>query len=159
MANLIELMDDTVNLFYEIVDDSTIPQWVEIKAFCDNNQKKIYKVSKSNDVTEKLSDGVNITIIFNEDILVALPMDMQIMCIKEAIHGISVDDNDRIKVEKPDVETYSGILNHFGKDEVIKMKESIKSLYDEKKQREDEEKARLREEKKKNRKRRGVSVE
>jgi hypothetical protein len=152
MANLIELMDDTVNLFYEIVDDSTIPQWVEIKVFCDNNQKKIYKVSKSNDVTEKLSDGVNVTIIFNEDILVALPMEMQIMCIKEAIHGIVVDDNDRIKVEKPDVETYSGILNHFGKDEVIRMKESIKSLYDEKKQREEEEKARIKEEKKKKRK-------
>ena len=159
MANLIELMDDTVNLFYEIVDDSTIPQWVEIKAFCDNNQKKVYKVSKSNDVTEKLSDGVNVTIIFNEDILTALPMEMQIMCIKEAIHGIVVDDNDRIKVEKPDVETYSGILNHFGKDEVIRMKESIKSLYDQKKQREEEEKARIREEKKKNRKRRGVTVE
>lgn len=158
MANLIELMDDTVNLFYEIVDESAIPQWVEIKAFCDNNQKKIYKVSKSNDVTEKLSDGVNLTVIFNEDILVALPIDMQVMCIKEAIHGIVVDDNNRLKVERPDVETYSGILNFFGKDDVIRMKESIKSLYDQKKQREDEEKARLKEEKK-NKRRRGVTAE
>jgi hypothetical protein len=159
MAILIELMDDTVSLFYKIVDESAIPNWVEIKVFCDNNQKKVYKVQKTNDVTEKLSDGVNVTIIFNEDILTQLPTDMQLMCIKEALHGIVVDENDKLKVEKPDVETHSGILHHFGQDAVIQMKESIRSLYDKKKQRDEEEKARSCEEKKLNKKRRGGTVE
>lgn len=152
MANLIEMMDDTVKLFYDILDETSIPQWVEIKVFCDNNLKKPYKIYKSNDITEKISDGVNITIVFNEDILVELPYDMQVMCIKEALHGIVVDENDRIKIESFDVETHSGILTHFGHEAVLQMKESIQSLYDEKKQREEEEKAAQKEAKKKGKK-------
>ena len=151
MANLIKMMDDTENLFYKILDESSIPDWVEFKTFCDNNQKDIYKVVKSNDIVEKLSEGVLITVIFNENILLELPQEMQVMCIKEALHGIVVDDNDRLKIEKPDFVTYSGILSTFGDDAVIQMKESIKSLYDAKKQKEEEEKARIKAEKKKKR--------
>jgi hypothetical protein len=149
MANLIELMEDTEKLFFEILDNTAIPQWVEIKVFCDNNQKKPYKIQKSNDVVEKISEGVNITIIFNEDILIELPKEMQVMCISEALHGIVVDENDRLKLEKADVETHSGILHKFGQDAVIQMKESIQSLYNAKKVRDDEEKARQRDLKKK----------
>jgi len=151
MANLIDLMEETEKLFFEIRDNTAIPQWVEFKTFCDNNQKDIYKVVKSNDVVEKLSAGILVTVIFNENILLGLPEEIQIMCIKEALHGIVVDDNDRLKIEKPDFVTYSGILTVFGDEAVIQMKESIKSLYDAKKQKEEEEKARIKAEKKKKR--------
>lgn len=150
MANLIDLMEGTEEKFFQIRDNNTaIPVWVEMKVFCDNEQKNIYKIAKSNDIVEKLSEGIHVTIIFNENILLDLPEDMQEMVIMEALHGIVVDDNDKLKVEKPDFTTHTGILKAFGDESVIQMKESIKSLYDAKKQREDEEKARIKEEKKK----------
>ena len=151
MANLIELTEKTEKLIFSIIDETTIPNWVEFKTFCDNNQKDIYKVVKSNDIVEKLSEGILVTVIFNENILLELPQEMQIMCIKEALHGIVVDDNDRLKIEKPDFVTYSGILTTFGDNAVIQMKETIKSLYDAKKQKEEEEKEKLKAEKKKKR--------
>jgi len=66
---------------------------------------------------------------------------MKRMVFDECLAGVTVSESDAVGYEKPDFNTYTGVLAKYGDAEVIKMKESVKSLYDAKKQREDQEKA------------------
>lgn len=149
MAKIEKASEELVQQFDEIRDNTAIPQWIEFELFNNSKQKELYKINKTNDVTEVLTDGVNFTIVFNEEIFDGLPEDMQSMAIVEALAGVNVSDSDAVSLEKPDFVTYSGMMTKYGDDSVIRYKESIKSLFDEKKQREDEEKARKKDKKRK----------
>ncbi len=148
MAKIEKASEELVKQFDKIRNNTAIPHWIEFELFNNNKQKELYKINKTNDVTEVLTDGINFTIVFNEEIFDGLPEDMQNMAIVEALAGVSVSDNDAVSLEKPDFVTYSGMMIKYGDEAVIRYKESITSLFNEKKQRENEEKAM-----KKNRKR------
>jgi len=141
MAKIEKASDELVQQFDEIRNNTAIPHWIEFELFNNSKQKELYKINKTNDVTEVLTDGVNFTIVFNEEIFDGLPEDMQNMAIVEALAGVNVSESDAVSLEKPDFVTFSGMMTKYGDDAVIRYKESIKSLFDEKKQKEDEEKA------------------
>ncbi len=141
MAKIEKASEDVVNLFSEISDKTSIPHWIQFEVLCNNTQKELYKITKANDVLEILAGGVNFVVVFNEEILDELPADLQEMAIIEAVAGVSVSDSDTVSLEKPDFNTHTGVLQKYGDQSVIQLHESIKSLFDAKKQREDEEKA------------------
>ena len=142
MAKFVEASDDVVKLFDEVRDDTSIPQWIEFKVFCNDKQKKdVCKVIKSNELVEKLSEGVNFAVVINESIFNEMPEDMQRMVIDEQLAGVQVSESDAVSYEKPDFNTYTGVLNKYGDNAIIVLHESMKSLYDKKKQEEDELKA------------------
>jgi hypothetical protein len=141
MAKIERASEDVVNLFEGIRNKTSIPHWIQFEVLCNNKQKELYKITKSNDVVEVLTEGVNFAVVFNEEILDALPADMQEMAIQECLAGVSVSDSDAVSLNKPDFNTYTGMLISHGHDSIITLHESIKSLFDEKKQREDEQKA------------------
>ena len=141
MAKIEKASEDVVNLFEEIRNKTSIPHWIQFEVLCNNSQKELYKITKANDVLEILADGVNFVVVFNEGILDELPADLQEMAIIECLAGVSVSDSDAVSLEKPDFNTHTGVLQKFGDQSVIQLHESIKSLFDAKKQREDEEKA------------------
>lgn len=141
MAKIERASEDVVTLFEEVREKTSIPQWIQFEVFSNEKQKELYKISKTNDVVELLSDGVNFTIVFNEEILEGLPADMQAIAIDECLSGVAVSDSDAVSYEKPDFITRTGVLQKYGDESVIRFKESVKSLFDEKKQREDEIKA------------------
>lgn len=141
MAKIEKASEELVKLFDEIRENTTIPQWVEFEVLCNNKQKEPYKVVKLNEIVETLTEGLNFAVVFNEEIFDQLPDDMKEMAVSECLAGICVDANDKITLEKPNFSTYRGILEKYGHDPIIVLHESIKSLYDAKKQKEDEEKA------------------
>jgi len=141
MAKIEKASEDVVNLFDEACKKTTIPQWVMFEVLCNNKQKELYKITKLNDVVEILTEGVNFSVVLNEEIFDELPSEMQEMAIEECLAGVSVNDSDVISLEKPNFNTHTGVLQKFGHESVITLHESIKSLYDAKKQREDEERA------------------
>lgn len=142
MAKYLEVSDETKKIFIEVVNNTSIPQFVEFELLCNNKQKKkVCKIWKSNDLVETLTDGINFAIIINEEIFENLTPEQQKIAFDECLAGISVNDNDVISVEPPDFTTYSGVLNKYGHEDIIVLHESIKSLYDKKKQEEDERKA------------------
>lgn len=141
MSKFVNVSDDLKELFFEIRDTTTIPQWVEFEVLSNDKQKEIYKIIKMNDLVETLTEGVNFVVVFNEEIFEQLPEDFQKICITESLAGVCVNENDVISLEKPNFTTYRGILQKFGHETILSLHESIKSLYDVKKQKEDEEKA------------------
>jgi len=141
MAKIERASEDVVNLFEGVRNKTSIPHWIQFEVLCNNKQKELYKITKSNDVVEVLTEGINFAVVFNEEILDTLPVDMQEMAIQECLGGVSVSDSDAVSLNKPDFNTYTGMLISHGHDSIITLHESIKSLFDEKKQREDEAKA------------------
>lgn len=141
MAKIEKASEEVIALFDQIRDETTIPQWIQFEVLCNNKQKELYKIVKSNDIVEVLTDGVNFAVVFNEEILDQLPVDMQKMAIAECLSGVAVSDSDVVSLTKPDFNTYTGIIVKYGDASIIRLKESIKSLYDKKKQDEDDVKA------------------
>lgn len=138
MANVNVASDELVNLFEKVKEGkTTIPHWIEFKILCNDKQNEIHKINKTNDVVELISDGINFTITFNEEIFDGLPSDMQEMVIEEVLAGVSVNESDAISNKKPDFVTFSGMVKKYGGDEIIKYKESVEALYVQKKEKED----------------------
>jgi rRNA processing protein Krr1/Pno1 len=141
MAKIEKATDDVVKLFHEIRDKTTIPQWIQFEVLCNNKQKELYKIVKTNDIVEILTDGINFAVVFNEEILEQMPDDMKEMAIVECLAGVSVSESDVVSLEKPNFNTHTGVLQKYGHEPIIVLHESIKSFFDSKKQKEDEEKA------------------
>lgn len=141
MAKFVSASEDVEKIFDEFRDKTTIPQWVEFKVLCNNKQKTPCEIFKNNELVEVLTEGVNFAVVFNEEIFDQLPDDMKEMVVIEKLAGVSVDDNDKTGLVKPDFNTYTGVLQKYGHEPIIRLKESIKSLYDKKKQEDDEAKA------------------
>jgi len=149
MAKIQKASEEMENLFDKVKDTTTIKDWLKFEVLCNNKQKELYKIIKASDIVEILTNGVNFAVVFNEEIFDKLPDDMKEMAIVECLAGVMVDENDKISLEKPNFSTYRGVLQKYGHDPIIVLHESIKSLYDAKKQEEDEEKAQKKESKSK----------
>lgn len=141
MTKLEEASSDVEKLFDEVRDNTSIPQWVEFRLLCNNKQKELCKIVKANELVQLLTEGLNFAVIVNEEILNGLPIPMKKVAFDEILAGVRISDSDAVSVEKPDFNTYTGVLAKYGDAEIIKLHESIKSLYDNKKQKDDEEKA------------------
>jgi len=141
MAKIEKASEDVVNLFDGIRDKTSIPHWIQFEVLSNTKQKELYRIVKTNDIVEVLTEGVNFAVVFNEEILDELPTDMQEMAIMECLAGVSISESDTVSLEKPNFNTHTGVLQKYGHESIITLHESIKSLFDVKKQREDEEKA------------------
>jgi hypothetical protein len=147
MAKFEKASDDVKLLFEEVLGKTAIPQWVVIEVLCNDKQKNDpCKLFKANDLLETLTNtdgggGINFVVVINEEIFGQLPEDMQKIAIDECLAGVGVSDADVLTLEKPNFNTHTGVLAKYGDKPIIVLHESIKSLYDAKKQQEDEEKA------------------
>jgi hypothetical protein len=133
--------EEVVKLFNEVRDSTTIPHWILFEVLCNNKLKELYKIIKMNDLVETLTDGLNFAVVFNEEIFDQLNDDQKKMALVECLSGVSVSESDAVSLEKPNFSTYRGVLQRYGHEPIIVLHESVKSLFDAKKQKEDEIKA------------------
>jgi hypothetical protein len=142
MAKISKASDEMIALFDRVKTTTTIKNWLEFAVLQNNKQKELYKIVKASELIIALTEEhLDFAVIFNEEIFDQLPDNMKEMAIIESIAGVSVNENDVVSLEKPNFSTYRGMLQKYGHDPIITLHESIKSLYDAKKQKEDEAKA------------------
>jgi hypothetical protein len=139
-----EPFEDVQEVFDNLINKTDLPNLVDIKIMTDDKMKKIGKIVKQNELNKQLS-GYDVVIIINQEIFDQLEPELQVMQAEELLAGISWNmEKDRLEITKADVEAYSGILRKYGYDEVkngnkypyVTLTESIKSLYDAKKEKE-----------------------
>jgi hypothetical protein len=148
MAKYGTASEEFEKLFNEVRDNTTINNFVEFEVLTNSKQKEAYKIIKLNDLVGAIVDRpLDFAVVINEEIFEQLPIDLQIIAINECLSGVYVSDTDAVSLEKPDFSTYTGVLQKFGHENVIKLKESIKSLYDA--QKEEQEKAKAQKKQKK----------
>lgn len=141
MAKIEKASEEMVELFDSVKDKTAIPHWIQFEVLCNNKQKELYKIVKMSDLVEIITEGVNFAVVFNEEVFDKLPADQQEMAIIECLAGVSVSESDVVSLEKPNFSTYRGVLEKFGHESIVILHESVKSLFDAKKQEEDETKA------------------
>lgn len=147
MAKYVDVSEETQKLFDEVLEKTSIPHWIEFTLKSYDKLKNIYQVRKLNDLVEDLTGGLNFVIIINEEILEQLDEEHQKIIFDECLAGVTISEQDAVSYQNPDFTTYTGVLEKYGHEEIIMIKESIISLFDVKKEKEKEEK-----EAKKNRK-------
>jgi len=147
-----ELSQDLQVEFDNVLDSTSLPHWMEIKVIDDIKLKTdLYQVKKANDLISFFADSdVNIVIVVSEDTLYELPIEYRALAFEEMLTGISVDENDTIKISSPDISTFSGMLVKHGNEKVIQLKESVKSIFQQRDEKEKQEKASAKLVKKKN---------
>lgn len=139
--NYYEISEENENLFNEVLDATSTPQFVDFKLIGDNNLNKVCDIKKNNALVEYI-DGNHLTVFVNEDIFDKLPPEQQKLVFEEELSLVNVNpDNDKIKVIKYDVNTNSGFLRKYGNETVITLQESILALFQQKKEMEEELKA------------------
>jgi hypothetical protein len=133
---------DTKDAFEAKIAEIGLDTVMNITVLVDDKLKKdIYKVSKCSP-SENFKTGDDINIYLNEDIFIQLPEKLQTLTIVEALAGISYNyDKEAVEYTKPDFYAYSGVMEKHSYDDVVVLRESIKSLFDKAKQAADEARA------------------
>lgn len=136
-----EFESETIALFKKVLETTSIPSTTEILLIGNDDLKEIYVVRKLSDLYEYVTNGTNIVLILNGAVFDGLTEKQKELVFEEALSTIFVNpDSGKISIEKLDIYTSSGMLNKYGNDEIILLKESIKSLTEAKKIKEKEEK-------------------
>lgn len=136
MSKFVDVMEETQSIFDNVLMNTTIPHWVQFKLISNNNQKELYVVKKMSELFEVLTDNLNVVIVLNEEIFDKLEDEQKKLVFEEILTGIIVNDNDKINLEKPNFTTYSSMLQKHGDETMIRLKETILSLYEEKREKE-----------------------
>lgn len=137
MAKYEEPFEETQDLYNQLIEQAGLSNFVNITILTDNKAKKIFNPVKANELL-KYRTGDDIIIILNEKIFDQLTQEQRIIVAEESLAGISFDsEKDRIVINKPDVVTFSGILNKHTFETWNILKESITTLYNTEKEEED----------------------
>lgn len=130
MAKKLEpISDEFQKLFNHVLDTKTsIPEWINFKLLHNNDQKDVYKIIKTNDLTKYLSN-IEIVIIFNETIINRIPDTEHEFIIEEALSGITYDlDKETITINDADFKTFKGLIKTYGIDKCLLVDEIIASV-------------------------------
>lgn len=128
-----ELSEDVITTFKSIYDSKSFPINIGFKFIGASKQKQLIK-------TKKL--GEDIQFIINKDIIVSINEDIYYkfddesrnILIEQELDKYYVDPKSgKIKSNKPDLITTSGIINKYGIDKVAKANE-IEDLYNQQKE-------------------------
>ncbi len=126
MAKIYELHEDTLDVFQTIIGKTGLEQVVKIDVLGKKMKSEIYKVAKAGELAQ-YKMGIDAVILVDEDIFIQLKPDQQQLIAEEAICGISWDNEKDIMVmKKPDIQTFTGILQKFTNEKVLETKQAIK---------------------------------
>ena len=148
-----ELSDDTIKFFNDVIDTTTLEQYIKFE-FRDNNKLKgarITAITKPKGLWKKeLEDensesGNNKEIIYieiNEEIFDQLDEPLKRLIADDCLTEISWDMNgDKLVTTKPDIITYTGVMNKYGPEEILRLSLSIQSAHSVKKEKDAQDKA------------------
>jgi len=129
MAKFEDIYETTQNTFNKALDNTMLPQFVEFKLLSNDKQKQVIKVFKAGEILNHMTN-VDIFIVLNEGIFDQLEEEQQLLVVEEAIAYVYYDgERDILKILKPDLTTFSGIITKYGIDSYMSVKESITTLY------------------------------
>lgn len=132
MAKYFKLHQDIEDKFTKHIGSTGLERVVNITILGCENQKKLTKVSKNNPLNKFIS-GNDVAITINEFVFERLTDEQQSIVIEEAVACITFDyEKDKLNIKKPDVEAFSLILKKYGFDQLEILRESVKSIYDQK---------------------------
>jgi hypothetical protein len=110
-----ELSEDTKEIFLDVFNRKAFPVAVSFQFIGNEKQKELVKVTKVNDQYNFILKK-ELLVSFNETVLDAFDSDESVtILIEQELDKISIDaSTGKIKMLKPDLSTFSGLINRYG---------------------------------------------
>jgi len=127
-----DLSDDVIATFTEIYNSKSFAINIGFKFVGASKQKQLIKLKK---LTEDLQYviGKDIIVYINEEVFEKFDDESTAILIEQELDKIWIDANSgKIKSNKPDLTTFSGIVNKYGIEKVARANE-VEELYNQQK--------------------------
>ncbi len=123
-----ELSEESINSFYEVFNKKIFPLSLRFQ-FLGAKQDCLIKLTRLADKYVFLMEK-DILVEINEEIFEAFDAESITILIEQEIDKIFMDGNSgKIKLIKPDLSTFSAIINKYGVDKVARANQ-VQELYD-----------------------------
>jgi hypothetical protein len=125
------VLKETEDLFKKVLEETSVPRSIKFELIAANDMKEIGKVAKANEILKYMTE-IDIIILLNENIFDRLADDQKVMILEELLAQVFWDSNSgKIKLIKPDVNTFSLLIKRYGIDFYLGVKDSIASVLNE----------------------------
>jgi hypothetical protein len=133
MSKFYKISDDTISLFKTTFSKKSFPFNVGFEFVGSESQKNLIKISKISDqflfILEK-----ELLVQINEDLMQVFDTESIQILFEQEIDKISVNmDTGKIKMVKPDLTTFSSLINKYGIDKIARANK-VEELYSQQKE-------------------------
>jgi hypothetical protein len=133
MSKFYNVSDETISTFKSIFSKKSFPFNVGFQFVGSESQKNLIKISKMPDQFAFILEK-ELLVIINDELMGVFEDESIQILMEQEIDKISVNmDTGKIKMIKPDLNTFSGIINKYGIEKVAKANK-VEELYSEQKQ-------------------------
>lgn len=120
MEKYYELSEHVIDHFNEIRKGLTFTNDFNFRLIGNRKLKSLIKIQKVSDVYEYLMSGINILVIFNEDIYNILHETQKNILIEQELSKIEIDLNtQKIKIKQASIQTNEKLMQKFGIEAII----------------------------------------
>jgi hypothetical protein len=122
------ISDETKALFKSVYDKKSFPTNIQFQFIGNEKQKTLIKITKLQDHFAYLLDA-ELLVVLNEALLNVFDETSVQILIEQELDKITISiDNGKIKLIKPDLTTFSGIVNKYGIESVARANQ-VEDLY------------------------------
>lgn len=128
MSKFYEVSEDAVQIFEDVFSNKSFPIKVDFQFIGAEKQKQLIKISK---LPEQYSFLLNkeLLVTINEDLLNVFDDESIKILIEQELDKVSIDiDSGKIKMIRPDLTTFSSIINKYGIEKVSRANQ-VEELY------------------------------
>jgi hypothetical protein len=137
MSKFYNLSEDTIQTFKTVFQKKSFPFNIGFQFIGSESQKNLIKINKISDQFSFILEK-ELLISINEDLMMVFDEESVEILIEQEIDKISVNiDTGKIKMVKPDLSTFSSLINKYGIEKIAKANK-VEELYAEQKQDQDE---------------------
>jgi len=120
MSNFYSPAQETIDSLNSVLKKKAFPVDMRFQFIGNSKQKKLIVISKINDAFSFLLDK-ELLVSINEDILMVFDEESVRILFEQEIDKISINlDTGKLKMVKPDLTTFSSLINKYGIDKVAK---------------------------------------
>lgn len=130
MDRFYELSEDTTADFFKIFNKKAFPVSLKFQFIGDSKQKNVISISKITDKYAFLLEK-ELLVSINEDLINAYDDESVEILFEQEIDKITINiDSGKIKLVRPDLNTFSALVNKFGIEKVARANK-VEELYQE----------------------------
>lgn len=129
MSKFYTLSDETIKEFNKVFKQKSFPVDVKFQFIGSESQKNLIKISKINDQFSFLLEK-ELLVSINETLLNVFDEESVGILIEQEIDKISINiDTGKIKLVKPDLNTFSSLITKYGIEKIAKANQ-VEDLYE-----------------------------
>lgn len=115
-----ELSEDIIEKFQEIYNTKSFPIKIGFTYLNDDKLKKVVEIKKLSEMYQVLLNKEMVA-VFNETLFDKLDEESIKILIEQELDKVEINmNNGKIKMNKPNIQTFSSLLNKYGKEKIVR---------------------------------------